>query len=126
MIENFSYFSIPRRFDIIIEVKDRDDNESSLLTLDAFAEMVDIHERIYNDVWYIREEFVTDDGEVLMAGGDPAYYADTCKKHYPTESDQENSKPNTVDKNVSACLNLYQYGFESSFLFPVRHDNKAH
>ena len=99
MIDNFSLFSIPRRFDIIIETKDGD---GSLLTLEAFAEMVEVHERIFSDVWHIKDEFRAPGGAILMKGGDPAYYPDICKKHYPTQSDLDEPKKNTVDQNVSA------------------------
>ena len=47
MMRTFGYSSMDRRFILIIEAKKEGGN---ILTLDAFEEMIQLHERLYTDI----------------------------------------------------------------------------
>ena len=59
-------------FEIYIEAKG-----DSLLTIDAFQEMIDLHNVIFSEVVYNRTASLTDEGEIVLPAG-PVHYYDYC------------------------------------------------
>ena len=105
MLEQFGLLSIERHFEIIVIAKEDDDDDfavsgniGNLLTLDAFGEMLELHELIYSDIFAERDELATDDGTVILKGGIDVYYEDICKTITPLK-DNLNFKENRADKN---------------------------
>ena len=78
------------------------------MTKDAFAEMLELHDVIQNDVWFERDEVLTSTGEVLLPGGVNAYHRDTCWQYTPLINEY-NWKRNTVDDYVSEVLLYLKY-----------------
>ena len=99
MINRFGFSSFDRRFEILIEAKEDDGN---ILTLDAYEEMIDLHEFIYNDVWIIRSALNLGGG-LSTSGNDPGTYKTICKLNTLWDAEEEdlNGKDAKVDFNVS-------------------------
>ena len=86
MLEEFGLHSIERHFEVIIKARVETDSDAevsdkagNLLTLDAFGEMIELHELIYSDVYAERDEVLTESGDVVLKGGIDVYYEDICK-----------------------------------------------
>ena len=81
--EQLYYQAWDKSFQVIIEAKHEG---GSLLTLDAFAEMINLDKIIHNDVFYEMTDVKDDDKNLILAGGYDAYYPDICKKFLPITS----------------------------------------
>ena len=102
MLEQFGLLSVERHFEVIVQAQVDDDDDSqvgNLLTLDAFGEMIELHELIYSDIFAERDELLTEDGDVILKGGVNVFYEDICKTITPLK-DELNFKENSADKNV--------------------------
>ena len=72
----------------------------NLLTLDAFQEMIELNDIIYEDIWEIRLDIELPGG-IIIWGGDPAYHDSICKKNTLLADIDGDTKKASVDKNVS-------------------------
>ena len=101
MLEQFGLLSVERHFEVIVQALEDDDDSQvgNLLTLDAFGEMIELHELIYSDIFAERDELLTEDGDVILKGGVNVFYEDICKTITPLK-DELNFKENSADKNV--------------------------
>ena len=100
MLEQFGLLSVERHFEVIVQALEDDDGQvGNLLTLDAFGEMIELHELIYSDIFAERDELLTEDGDVILKGGVNVFYEDICKTITPLK-DELNFKENSADKNV--------------------------
>ena len=73
MRETFGSYAFERQISIVVI-----SNNDSLLTIEAFEEMLELHELIMRGVMLPREEVRTETGEILFAAGVPAYHVDLC------------------------------------------------
>ena len=84
--------------------------------------MIELHELIYSDAVFRRDELRTGEGTIIFHGGMDAYYEDICKTISPL-SDEMNFKDNKGDKNVSlfqADILTFFYHFFSFFSVLLR------
>ena len=101
-----------RHFEVIVQARGDDENDlansqvGNLLTLDAFGEMIELHELIYSDVYAERDELLTENGDVILKGGVDVFYEDICKTITPL-NDELNFKENSADKNVSVLTQYF-------------------
>ena len=98
---NFAYQSNGRSFDIILQAKE----DYSLLTLDAYKEMLELHNIIYTAVQEVQELELDENLNLVEIGtGKKSAYPDICELSNIIINEY-NYKKNTVDQNVRK-LNL--------------------
>ena len=66
MVENLLNQAFDRNFNLIIEAKEEG---GSLLTLDAFEEMIELDWIIYNNITTITQPIKSENGIILIGGG---------------------------------------------------------
>ena len=98
----FTYQSNGRSFDIILQAK-----EDSLLTLDSYREMLELHDIIFTAVQEVQElELDENLNLVEICTGKKSAYSDICELSRIVFHKEYAYKKNTVDKNVSKLKQL--------------------
>ena len=101
--EKFGWQQSQRNFEVMIMAKGPEEN---LLTVPAFAEMIELNELIFNTENDAQKlEYV--DGELIKTGEESSTsYGDICSRHIPVELVFA-WKKNTVDKDVSLAYKTH-------------------